>query len=165
MDWIHGARIFYCKRAFAAAKWPRLGGQLLRVWVESPILWAKDADVSVSHCHICNILMPPPWPPQYRPDWPDRQMFLIKASCRERLGRGLLYSCHWEARAWRAASIGPRVIFIISVISDLNVPLSCISCPASAATHSSMAKQWDRHQHIFIPLGVGVILFIPQKIF
>ena len=68
-----------------------------------------------------------------------------------------------RGRAWRAVSMGPRVIFIISVISDLNVPLSCISCPASATTHSSMAKQWDRHQHIFIPLGVGVILFILQK--
>ena len=77
------------------AKWPRLGGQLLRAWVESPILWAKDADRAVSYMQHTNA---PTMAPSIAPtDQTDKCSLSRPVAVHSaRLGRGLLYSCHWE---------------------------------------------------------------------
>ena len=76
------------------AKWPRLGGQLLRAWVESPIRrwWGC---VTVSHMQHTNA---PTVAPSIAPtDQTDKCSLSRPAAVHSgRLGRGLLYSCHWE---------------------------------------------------------------------
>ena len=67
-----------------------------------------------------------------------------------------VYSIHAiESRAW-------SVIFIISVISDLNVPLSCISCPASNRGHTQLNGQAMRQTTTFHPIEGGCH-FIPSS--
>ena len=86
---------FLLQKSIFACKWPCFGGQLLRAWVESPILWPKDADGAVSHMQHTNA---PTVAPSIAPtDQTDKCSLSRPVAVHSgRLGRGLLYSCHWE---------------------------------------------------------------------